>query len=269
MLESEHEIIQNLFNEYVKRFSLSNNRLVLEPNLKLKYDHTKRVCELISFFADSLKMDKSETNLALSIGRLHDIGRFFQLYFHQTYSDHDELDHAKLGVKIINDHNIISHISEHEQEIVLSSVSYHNVKKLPTVIPTHIRPFVALLRDADKLDIIKIAIDHFLTITQQKKSNLEYIICEVSLDKYCSSKVIDDVVNHRVVSFTDINTIYDEMLMHLSWIETLNFDCSTRYYLKAGYIDFIISILPEVTLKTRINEYVEYVYNKYDTKNSD
>lgn len=259
MLEEQYETIKSLFEKYVREFSLSNKRLILEPNLQLKYVHTKRVCNLLDVMADSLKMNKSERFISLTIGLLHDIGRFCQIQFYQTFSDNAELNHAESGLLVIQEQNMLSHLSKHEQEIIYYSIRNHNARALPEDIPDHIKHFALLIRDADKLDIIKIAIDHFQAIKQPKNSKLRDIICEVSLEEYCSQKVIDDVLENRAVSFTDIKTIYDEMLMHLSWIESLNFDFSVRHYTEAGYIDFIASILPKKTLQAGIGEYVKSI----------
>lgn len=268
MLEEQYKIISELFNEYVRTFSLSRDRLILEPNLQLKYAHTKRVCNLLNVMVDSLKLCVSDRLIALTIGLLHDIGRFYQVKYYETFLDHDELNHAELGVKVIQEQKMLSRLSEYERDIIYYSIRYHNVRKLPIDVPDHIRHFALLIRDVDKLDIIKVAIDHFKAINQPKDSKLKDIICEVSLEGFCSQKVIDDILENRAVSFTDIKTIYDEMLMHLSWIESLNFEFSVRHYIKAGYIDFITSILPQKTLQAGIGEYVKSIHAKYNIKNS-
>lgn len=266
MLEEQYKTITDLFDEYLKTFSLSKKRLILEPNMQLKYAHTKQVCSLLNSMADSLNMSETERFIALTIGLLHDIGRFYQIKFHKTFSDHDGLNHAELGIEIIQAKNLISPLSEYEQDIIYYSIRNHNVRELPADVPAHVRHFALLIRDADKLDIVQIAIDHFKAINQPKDSKLKDIICEVSLDGVCSQKVIDDVLANRAVSFTDIKTIYDEMLLHLSWIESLNFDFSVRHYTEAGYIDFITSILPQKTLQAGIGEYVKSILAKYDIK---
>ncbi len=268
METSEYHTIKSAYKHYIKQFSLSKQRLVFESNLQLKYEHTERVCDLIHLFSASLKLTEGQKNLALGIGLLHDIGRFYQLNCHRTYVDHGGLDHAMSGCRIIQDKNMIAHLPEHEQDIILSSVRYHNVKELPSGFPSHIRPFAELLRDADKIDIVKIAIDYYSGIRDQKDAGLIDIICEVTLEETCSPKIIQDVLKHKVVSITDIHTIYDEMLMYVSWLDKLNFECSRKRYVEDDYLPFIVSILPEAVLKTGIGGYIHYLSNKYHIKYS-
>ena len=87
------------FQKYVQQFSSDDP--VVQQNMDLKAEHTRRVCEAVKDIGSSLDLSKDDLCLAEATGLLHDIGRFAQYSRYRTFSDDRSENHALLGVKVI------------------------------------------------------------------------------------------------------------------------------------------------------------------------
>ena len=81
------------FQEYTDRYDSSRDMI------RLKIEHTYRVCGLCQQIARSLDLPEEEVDIAWLTGLLHDVGRFEQQRVYGTFTDADSIDHAKYGVR--------------------------------------------------------------------------------------------------------------------------------------------------------------------------
>src|SRR5690606_12161472 len=79
--------------------------------IKHKYEHTKRVCSEICILCESIDTGDTFTSLACITALLHDIGRYEQFRTFNTFSDYRSINHADLGLEIIDRFNLLSGIS--------------------------------------------------------------------------------------------------------------------------------------------------------------
>jgi hypothetical protein len=68
--------IEQWFDGFVAGFYCGDE--YVNANIKLKEDHSRRVCDEILFLAEELGLDENKRLLAETIGLLHDAGRFPQ-----------------------------------------------------------------------------------------------------------------------------------------------------------------------------------------------
>jgi HD superfamily phosphodiesterase len=94
------------FKDYVRSFH-SEDTLILQ-NVRLKEEHTSRVCENSSRIAISEKLDEEDYYLAVTIALLHDIGRFEQISKYKTFHDSESENHALLGVRVLRSAGVLS-----------------------------------------------------------------------------------------------------------------------------------------------------------------
>ena len=99
------------FLKYTEKYNLSNEKL------KRKQLHSLRVMKKSRIIAQSLKLSEEEIQIATLIGLLHDIGRFEQYTKYNTFSDHNSIDHAELGIRILQENNYIKNYIEDENWI--------------------------------------------------------------------------------------------------------------------------------------------------------
>ena len=154
------------FDAYVAPYDAAN------PRIALKVDHTLRVAELCDRIAASLEMGDSDRDLAWLCGLLHDIGRFEQVRRWNTFSDARSCSHAALGVEVLfgedggaapqaptgGDRGRLERFAElddPDRELLRTAVATHSDFRLPGELDARTRRFCDLLRDADKIDILK------------------------------------------------------------------------------------------------------------------
>ena len=177
---------QKAFSDYVSFYDAENQRIAL------KVEHSKRVAGLCETIAKSNGMKQEDLDLAWLIGLLHDIGRFEQLRRWDTFSDVRSTNHAKLGAEVLFSQfagtppfEVISGEGEvpaprknpgialfaglsaseirfrdfvegtKEDDLIHTAIATHGDYRLPDDVPDRTRRFCNIVRDADKLDILR------------------------------------------------------------------------------------------------------------------
>lgn len=168
MAELTHIIDRNraraAFDTYVAAYDAAN------PRIALKVEHTLRVMELCERIARETGFTPAGVDLAWLCGMLHDIGRFEQLRRWDTFSDAASTSHAALGVEVLFGsenhgsgtgatgiiHRFIDSNDELE-EVIRAAVGFHSDYRLPEDLDVRARALCDVVRDADKLDILRVA----------------------------------------------------------------------------------------------------------------
>lgn len=141
------------FDEYVQAYDPTN------PRIALKIDHTLRVAALCDQIAESEGLD---ADLAWLCGLLHDIGRFEQVRRFDTFYDAQSIQHAALGAEVLfgeadpRGPQIRAYIEPGEDDLIRTAIATHSDYMLPRDLDERTRAYCDVLRDADKIDIIKV-----------------------------------------------------------------------------------------------------------------
>lgn len=163
-----------IFNDYVKSFDLSNDKI------KNKYDHSFRVMKRAEEIAISLNLNEEDIHVATLAGLLHDIGRFNQVKYYDTFEDKKSFDHGDEGYRVLETEIKKYTDNEKEASIVLLTTKYYNKYKVEET-DEKTKMFCNIVRDADKLDIME---------TQCN---------EVPENVYLKSELLEDVYNKKCV----------------------------------------------------------------------
>ncbi|WP_302154334.1 HD domain-containing protein [uncultured Enorma sp.] len=159
------------FDSYVAAYDATN------PRIALKVEHTLRVAELCERIAREAGFTPAGTDLAWLCGLLHDIGRFEQLRRWDTFSDAASTSHAALGVEVLfgskgdtgvadDDGSAAGTIgiihrftdpSDELEEVIRAAVGFHSDYRLPEDLDVRTHAICDVVRDADKLDILRVA----------------------------------------------------------------------------------------------------------------
>lgn len=155
---------QEAFDSYVAGYDAAN------PRIALKVEHTLHVMELCERIARETEFTSAGVDLAWLCGMLHDIGRFEQLRRWDTFSDAASTSHAALGVEVLfgsEDHGsgagttgIIHRFidtNDELEEVIRAAVGFHSDYRLPEDLDVRARALCDVVRDADKLDILRVA----------------------------------------------------------------------------------------------------------------
>ena len=233
------EQLRQRFFEYVDPFFSKEE--IDNRAIRLKRDHTRRVCRNARMLANKLKLTKADARLAEVTALFHDIGRFKQFLIYRTFKDADSENHAALSVSEIKAHSLLAGLAEEDAAIVLKSIELHNALEIPRTLSDRERFFLKLLRDADKLDIWKVFGEY---CENQAKAATDSVSLGLPDSDGYSAEVLSAVCNRKVVRMQVLNTLNDFKLLQISWVYDLNFVPTMAAMLEKGYIDRLHACLP-------------------------
>jgi len=234
------QTLKTWFRNYVNSFSMSVQED--QRNIAVKEEHTHQVCLNAVRIAEDLGLDQQETRLAETIALFHDVGRFLQYQQHKTFDDSISVNHAILGAKLLVENNLLRGLPKHDQDIIIRSVTLHNVFTLPEGLDEKSLLFASLIRDADKLDILRVVIEYF---GQDKGSRAEAIALGLPDLPGYSRAVLVCLVRGEIARKHALTTMNDFKLLQLAWLYDLNFTCSLRMVEERGYIQRLTEMLPQ------------------------
>ena len=243
----EQEIIaylMNWFNRYVAGFKSGDPSR--DTNIVLKEEHTRRVCDEILYIGRELRLPPEDLALAEAIALLHDVGRFEQFARYRTFNDRESANHAELGVEILRRNGVLASADPAERELILRAIAYHNRPALPTDESDRCLLFSRMIRDADKLDIWAVFLDHFA-----RKDSDPAVIHFLPDTPGFSEKICRQLIARSGVNYAEITNLNDFKLLQLGWIYDLNFAPAFRRFRERRYLERYRQFLPKAELVAR------------------
>lgn len=228
------------FAAYADRFR--SDDLETDAAIRLKAAHTLRVVDAIRDLARELGLSPGGGRLAEATALLHDVGRFRQYERYGTYLDAASENHAELGVRVIREENLLKGVDSGEVRLIERAVGLHNVARLPDDEDPTERCFLRLLRDADKLDIWKVVLDHYYERGEERSRAVGLGLPNTP---ECSPGVVEALRREDLVEFTDIRTLTDFKLMQLGWVYDLNFAPTFARVRRERYVEQMADVLPK------------------------
>ena len=188
--------------------------------IKLKYDHSIRVMNLMMKYAKELGFDSYEVELASVIGLLHDIGRFEQLKEYDSFNDKETIDHATLGVKLLFEDNLIKKFwsNKNDYELIKFAIKNHNKLNIEKCNNEKFLKYAKLIRDTDKIDIL-----YVYGVSDELKVRSE----NISISK----PILNCIKDNKTVSYDLINNKNDELSVSFSYIFDINYDLCLKEFL--------------------------------------
>lgn len=207
------------FDSYVAAYDATN------PRIALKVEHTLRVAELCERIAREAGFTPAGVDLAWLCGLLHDIGRFEQLRRWNTFSDAASTSHAALGVEVLfgskgdtgvadDDGSAAGTIgiihrfidpSDELEEVIRAAVGFHSDYRLPEDLDVRTHAICDVVRDADKLDILRVAsTDTVETVLNANEDEL--------LASAVSPAIEDAFFEHRTAHYSERVTPVDHLV---------------------------------------------------------
>ncbi|RZB28817.1 MAG: hypothetical protein AEth_01819 [Candidatus Argoarchaeum ethanivorans] len=245
------------FRTYVKSFYTKDPKT--QENIRLKEEHTLRVCKEILQLGKALNLNNDALRLAEIIALFHDIGRFEQFTIYGTFNDRVSENHATLGLKVLKATNILCRLTKAEQTIICNAVKYHNARKVPDSVDKLSGLHSKLIRDADKLDIWHVVTTYYTERHRHRNPALEL---ELPDTPGYSRSFIDDILNNRVSNSHDLKTFNDMKLLQLGWIFDINFAPTFFYIRERRIIEKIITALPDTEDIRKIQNHLKAYLEK-------
>ena len=207
-----------------------------DSKIRLKAEHTEHVAALSEEIACSLGLPEEEMLLAFLIGVLHDIGRFEQVRKYGTFLDAQSVNHAHLSADLLFKEGLIRDFEADEKDYALieTAVRQHNVYRLPETLTEREQMFCRILRDADKIDIIRVNRETPMTQIYDLPE-------EAFLNSPISDPVFEDMMAHRDVNRANSRTGADYLMGHIAFVFGMVYPVSLKLVKEQGYLDEMLA----------------------------
>lgn len=222
--------IKQVFAEYTSKYNAS------DPKIKLKIDHTYRVAVLAERIAKTVTDVSIDADLAWTMGMLHDIGRFEQVKRYGTFVDSESVDHAVLGISILFVEGLLDFFgdfSEKERELIRISIANHNKFRIPEGMDDLTTAYCNILRDADKIDILRVNCDTPL-------EDIYNVTTEELKKAAVSEEVKKGFLERHTVLRSLKHTPVDNLVGHICLVFELVYPVSTQIAEEQGYVDKLL-----------------------------
>lgn len=238
--ESTVEQLTTWFVSHADTFSSTDPDL--QFNLTLKKEHTFRVVDEITAIGSALGLPASDLAIARVAALMHDVGRFEQYVRYKTFADRDSADHAQLALDLIRKEGVLSSLDVADRDLILCAIEHHNRAVVPEQLSDRQRLFCNLLRDADKLDIMRILVERYRTAATGAKSAVELLLPQ---GEGISPEALGDLMAGTIVKFSHARTGNDFKLLQMAWVFDINFVPSLRLFQERGYLESFRNALPD------------------------
>lgn len=226
------------FSNYISDFDCQ------DPKIQLKIRHTYRVMDLSNYLCCALSLSKEQTELAVLIALLHDIGRFRQLQLTGSFDD-SILSHAQCSLEVLFEQNKIREFLEFPgyDQIIYDAIKNHGVFRMNPSLSPQSELHTKLIRDADKLDnFYTKQIENMETMLTVSLSQLEQE--QLSDYAYFTFLKNEPLVNHLR------KTHLDMWVSYIAYIFDLNFTESFRYLSENQFITHLFDRVHCIDPKT-------------------
>lgn len=226
--------------------------------IKLKLAHSLHVFKNGQRIAEGEKFPPHTSWICHIASLYHDIGRFPQFARYGTFNDRESINHGRLGVLTLRDTSIPGNISEPDMRLIRLAIGQHNLKSIRPNVPEPYATPIKTVRDADKIDIFRVMIDHF------SGDNPDPVVThgfEDIPDKY-TPEIYQSVMLGQVGDYANIRYANDFKLLLIGWLEDLNYKTSLDIIVQRGDVDKLFSFLPKdeciEVLKQKVDTFIRY-----------
>ena len=248
--------------KYFEKF-LNENFDIKNEKINHKINHTYNVVDNAKYLCRCLNLDKTNTELALIIALLHDIGRFDQAKEMKTFrEDITNFDHATLAVKLLFEKGEIKNYVADEQfyPIIEKAIANHSKYILDETGMTDIEILHSkIIRDADKIDSFRAkTVDDIYTMANITKEDIENSIV--------TEKVYNTFKEHKTILSRDRQTALDIWVSYIAFIYGLEFKGSYELIYKKDYLNKLFNRFEYKVDNSTVHELkkcaFEYLNNK-------
>ena len=226
------------FREYAASFK-GGDRLC-DLNIDLKLEHTMHVLDETRSLCAAEKIDARLSRLAEFVALLHDLSRFEQFKASGSFNDAKSFDHGDRSVELAVRDGWVRSLGHRDAEAVLTAVCWHNKLAVPDDLSPDAALLTRVIRDADKLDIMRVLLDHL-----DHPGKNPAVVFSMEEKPRVTDAVAEALAAGRQVGHADMRTAVDFTAATLSWVRDLNFAWSRHEFLRRGFIDAVLAHLPD------------------------
>lgn len=230
MISIEHA--KQVFDKFIQQFDVN------DPKISLKIRHTYYVMDACEYLAKEMNLDKTDYDLAILIGLLHDIGRFKQLTRFNSYDD-NLISHAQCGIEVLFDQGHIRDFIDTDKydHIIYHAIKNHSAYAISPGLSEQELLHAQIIRDADKIDNYRVKRDDTIEalLDMSAKELGTYAI---------SDHIFDTFASHKTILKNDRKTPMDMWVSFLALLFDCNYAPSLKLILEKDYINSIVDRIP-------------------------
>ena len=212
-----------------------------EP-LELKREHTAQVVDIAGRIVASLDLAPQVAKAALIAALYHDVGRFPQYARWQTFKDADSENHGHLGAVVLKKNPVLLEENPALRHLVLTAVLLHNRYALPAKLPEPFATVTRIVRDADKVDIMRIMASELL---REQPSRIVALHVANQPEAF-SPHIADMVLAGHMPNYSDLRFVNDFIILVCFWPFDLAYGEALRTVLQNGHLALLLEKLNKV-----------------------
>lgn len=246
----DRQYIKSRCDEFYEMYKETEGKVYDMCNRKII--HIEAVAQNCAYLAESLGMSAYDTDLAWLIGELHDFARFGQAVNMHTFVDSPRYDHAKKGVKLLFNLDMIRDIVPNYQElgendiaVIEKAILYHSGLHLPDSLTERERLFCELICEADRIDIFRVTVETGWEVmygyTQEEILSADF-----------SAEIAASFYRCELADFSQRKTPADYHLARIALCFGLKSEGARKKVVQDGYLQQLLSVEfsdPEVQAK--------------------
>lgn len=252
MTDEQCRLCQRWFTDYVHSFREVDH--THQRNFDLKEEHTAQVGLIMNRITRALGLAEDARRLAALTALFHDLGRFPQYQRYRTFRDPDSENHAKLSVRELTRHRVLHGLSPTERHLIGRAIIFHNRLALPAHLDPETLLHCQLIRDADKVDIMRVMAAEYRQPPSQQSS-------VVNLGLAASIEVRDEVYQRlftgRIMSYSELVSANEFKVLQMSWVFDINFRPTFEIIKERADLDQIAATLPDTPLRREALAFVK------------
>ena len=212
--------------------------------MDLKIAHTRAVLANARNMVANEAFPPPLSRSCLLAALYHDVGRFEQYLQYHTFRDKESCNHGQMGVRILKKEQCLAAEHPTVRRLVLAAVGMHNRFALPAHIPNGIALVTNVVRDADKLDILRIMDAH---LNGPGPYNPTVVLQQPDDPTIAGEGILAAVREQRVAAYADLRCVNDFRLLLGTWFYDLHFPSARRQFLQDGHAMALLCGLPQGT----------------------
>lgn len=249
------ELFREEYNQILN--AVKTDSFEMQQTFEQQRLHSEKVVENILLLGQSLDMEDGEMRMAELLGLFHDIARFSEFSQSPYFGEIARTEHhAERGAELIAQLPPFKELEAAKQEILQKVILYHNKRELPKRENEFVIYYLKLLRDADKLDALRMT-SEFLTYRDIRVSPADRL--NLSKRPTINEQICKAIMNDLMPQKEDIVTFNDYVLLQLAWVFELTYRKTYQILNQKQYVKRLYDALPkndctiEIYRKARIH----------------
>ena len=209
--------------------------------LEAKFKHTGEVCEITEkIVAGEARFSTRDTLVFRLCALFHDISRFEQYDKFKTFLDRHSFDHGDRSAALIDELGLVPELPAEDRACVIDAVRVHNKFAIPDDFPAAHLAAAKMVRDADKLAILRLIIRFFNGDISDPTIRLD-----LEDTPGWTPSILETALSGKCVVYTDLKNINDFKIGLFAWSGDLNYPASAALALDEDLFGRLRALLPE------------------------